>query len=277
MAWIYLAESGAYPSPYRPGLDRLPIVNRIDTLKPSCSQECEMGHFTEHQSGTTCKHLKAVIFQKSISSTEGSHARTSALQDLAQGWKESVADYSSRLCGWPKRSDPHLYFLRTSQRSRPADSPKLEKKFPPSAMIVDGILYPLKKWARLTFEKDGFSWPTPNVSDSLSVNWKDDHDLKRGYLRAVVHYPTPRVCNGKRSSGMNRSEFYKLWTTPVADDTSHRKQRYKQGGTALSTQIGGALNPMWVEWLMGYPLGWTGLGDLETAWFQDKREKRLNV
>jgi hypothetical protein len=26
----------------------------------------------------------------------------------------------------------------------------------------------------------------------------------------------------------------------------------------------GFLNPMWVEWLMGFPLGWTDLEDLET-------------
>ena len=48
-----------------------------------------------------------------------------------------------------------------------------------------------------------------------------------------------------------------LWTTPAADDTGHRKDRYAQGGTALSMQAGGSLNPTWVEWLMGFPLGWT--------------------
>ncbi|EIE01503.1 hypothetical protein LEP1GSC185_3961 [Leptospira licerasiae serovar Varillal str. VAR 010] len=33
----------------------------------------------------------------------------------------------------------------------------------------------------------------------------------------------------------------------------------------------GPLNPDWVEWLMGWPVGWTGLKPLETAkyhaWF----------
>jgi hypothetical protein len=28
------------------------------------------------------------------------------------------------------------------------------------------------------------------------------------------------------------------------------------------------LNPMWVEWLMGWPLGWTDLKPLETDKFQ---------
>ena len=37
-----------------------------------------------------------------------------------------------------------------------------------------------------------------------------------------------------------------------------------QGGTALSTVAGGQLNPTWVEWLMGFPIGWTDLEPSET-------------
>ena len=33
------------------------------------------------------------------------------------------------------------------------------------------------------------------------------------------------------------------------------------------TTVGGKLNPMWVEWLMGWPLGWTDLKRLETDKF----------
>jgi len=31
----------------------------------------------------------------------------------------------------------------------------------------------------------------------------------------------------------------------------------------LDTQTGGQLNPTWVEWLMGWPLGWSELKPLE--------------
>src|SRR5262245_44848717 len=47
--------------------------------------------------------------------------------------------------------------------------------------------------------------------------------------------------------------------TPLASETSYRKARYSQGGLALSTAIGGQPNPIFVEWLMGFPLGWTVL------------------
>jgi hypothetical protein len=44
----------------------------------------------------------------------------------------------------------------------------------------------------------------------------------------------------------------------------HRKDKYAQGGTDLSCQAGGKLNPTWVEWLMGWPIGWTDCEPLAT-------------
>ena len=32
----------------------------------------------------------------------------------------------------------------------------------------------------------------------------------------------------------------------------------------LNDTVGGQLNPTWVEWLMGFPLGWTDLSASET-------------
>ncbi len=33
---------------------------------------------------------------------------------------------------------------------------------------------------------------------------------------------------------------------------------------------GGKLNPEWVEWLMGWPIGWTALDAQATEWFLNK-------
>ena len=60
-----------------------------------------------------------------------------------------------------------------------------------------------------------------------------------------------------------------LWPTPVARDSrgtdspSDRKRHtpclpaeiHIRAGT--TSQVSGKLNPMWVEWLMGFPTGWT--------------------
>ena len=56
------------------------------------------------------------------------------------------------------------------------------------------------------------------------------------------------------------------WNTPARDCLDHAVER---GETKNKTfpkppEDGGRLNPAWVEWLMGYPPGWTDLGASET-------------
>jgi len=60
-----------------------------------------------------------------------------------------------------------------------------------------------------------------------------------------------------------------MWPTPCASEARQgfqNRQNGKKGSQeSLSTVIqggpasvaGGALSPTWVEWLMGWPLGWT--------------------
>ena len=67
-----------------------------------------------------------------------------------------------------------------------------------------------------------------------------------------------------------------LWPTPAArDGTQHgytpacTTRRQKEGHSVqlperLSLEERGPLNPAWVEWLMGFPIGWTDLEPSET-------------
>ena len=53
-----------------------------------------------------------------------------------------------------------------------------------------------------------------------------------------------------------------IWSTPTARDWRSGKASEKtlaKNTRPLSEQTGGQLSPMWVEWLMGYPKGWTDL------------------
>jgi hypothetical protein len=80
--------------------------------------------------------------------------------------------------------------------------------------------------------------PTPNARD-----WKDSQtagNRKSPGLGVVAHWATPTVCGNY-----------------------NRKGASKNSGDGLATQAGGSLNPMWVEWLMGWPVGWTDLKPLE--------------
>jgi hypothetical protein len=63
------------------------------------------------------------------------------------------------------------------------------------------------------------------------------------------------------------SGFTHVWGTPKAQDSRHALLDRGKGN--LGEQVsglhgGGKLNPTWVEWLMGWPLGWTDLKPLAT-------------
>ena len=91
-------------------------------------------------------------------------------------------------------------------------------------------------------------FPTPKASDSKGSgpagSKSAEHDLARRNLRGVVLYATP--C--------------------VRDYRTGQRKRYEnpERMNALNDQIGGQLNPTWVEWLMGFPIGWTELNASET-------------
>jgi hypothetical protein len=68
------------------------------------------------------------------------------------------------------------------------------------------------------------------------------------------------------------SGHFKQWPTPKASPSGPdyaRMDREGSGGDDLATSVArdtpGQLNPEWVEWLMGYPTGWTALPPSETA------------
>lgn len=61
---------------------------------------------------------------------------------------------------------------------------------------------------------------------------------------------------GKKGTQQSLSTAVKLFTTPCAEGSTGGENHRD-----LRTDIGGQLNPTWVEWLMGFPIGWTELKD----------------
>ena len=121
-------------------------------------------------------------------------------------------------------------------------------------------------------------WPT-----ATSRDWKDTGDLTNVEENCLLgravkkRWPTPRV---SCSNGPSKSEIdagdpkhrletavvargpstRRTWATPSSSNGdncggSGARAKAKRDGTYLS----GSLNPTWVEWLMGFPRGWTDL------------------
>jgi hypothetical protein len=106
-------------------------------------------------------------------------------------------------------------------------------------------------------------------SDHLSCSWKilQGLEIKDLITSSVILPKWGMTANGSvyqhhLSELRTKENEHGLLPTPVADDTGHRKNRYAQGGRPLSYVVGGKLNPEFVEWMMGWPIGWTELKPL---------------
>ena len=90
-------------------------------------------------------------------------------------------------------------------------------------------------------------------------------------LSARTTWPTPTVCGNYNRKGLSERSGDGLATavsrcaTPTARDWKSGKASdatMERNSRPLSEQIGGSLNPTWVELLMGWPANWTDLKPL---------------
>ena len=169
--------------------------------------------------------------------------------------------------------------------------------FPKSGMTVSGAAYQLRQLGRRIFDGDGGVWPTPTPWEQAENmgSWLERREREKAKGRngngfgtpldmAVKMWPTPQSHDavtgnpsragrfGTKHGGRNLNDEV-LWRTP--DSYSQRGapvpvEQRKSGGHSvnLQDQVGGQLNPIWVEWLMGLPIGWTALEPLETESYQ---------
>jgi hypothetical protein len=146
------------------------------------------------------------------------------------------------------------------------------------------LLFQLAPLALRTEETESGLLPTPSTVDSGSYfNQSDSSNAaKRPTLGAMAKYglwptpkghagsmrrlkPTPVQLAGK--AGMDLSVAVRIH---LPTPTANRRDGLQSHGVNV---ISGQLNPRWVEWLMGYPSGWTDLEDSET---QSSRKSHIN-
>jgi len=203
-----------------------------------------MDSYLDSLSGTMFAPLTANLGEvESMSSVGVSLVRTSLPQEKAQELMENDQECGQKWHASFVKYDPDSSLWRTHQCSLLGDLDEFLETWPQWGLMRNG-----ECWEQQTLEQtirgtESGLLPTPNA---FPCGPSKDYNPK-----------------AKSQSGRNLQSFVAKFPTPVSSDTSHRKNKYAQGGTALSTKIGGQLNPTWVEWLMGWPLGWTDLKPLE--------------
>src|SRR5581483_3644710 len=109
MAWIYFQELVGLASLSGHGSEQSPIANAIDTARASYCARCDQVSLAKLPFGTMCELSEKNCSQKSTSSTEDSHARTSALRAVAQAWQASA-----RACSYTWRASRKKSVLLSS-------------------------------------------------------------------------------------------------------------------------------------------------------------------
>jgi hypothetical protein len=77
--------------------------------------------------------------------------------------------------------------------------------------------------------------------------------------RGISKTPNP----AELAAGVTK-ENRQLWPTPTSrmhKDNGKSPSELNRNSETLAMKAGGQLNPQWVEWLMGFPDGWTDLED----------------
>lgn len=270
MAWIYFQESAESVSRSNHGCEQFVIVNETDSHKASFCRECNQVILIPHQFGMTCERLKKKFCHQLTLFSEASHVRTSVLLELEKVWKASEADYSLKLSDLQKKFDRALSSLKMLPPFENADWMKLSDHLPKLGMTVAGRLFLPQALERLTSVKGGSYWHTPRA---LEIE-----ESYENYIARMKRSKDPK-CNTKKGP-LNLSMQVKtphLWPPPAAReyrDNGRSPSEMNRNSTTLATIAGGQLSPMWVEWLMGYPIGWTELNALGIQWFHSKSIQR---
>lgn len=220
------------------------------------------------------------------SSPAASPARTSASPARARGSPAFAAGSGPRCAVSFAYFDRVSSSWRTSQLCLDEEWESFSATWPTWGLMLNGAAYRRPPLVPRTFARGCLLWPTPTASMGERGGRGDLYAIARGQPNrhcGFKFFPTLTV-NDARSSTMPQSQLERrsligfimqegtLLSTPIASRRGQRKKKgtnKKGGGRSLSEDVGklgdrGALNPPWVEWLMGFPIGWTDLEESVT-------------
>lgn len=260
MSWRYLREVVAESSDLScSDIESSAPLKTTNIVKRSCCNDNATVCLSHSRFGRTLSHLTgdhgAASWISLLRASRVNRFRerdqceppTTAKTD-GQQQPESLARYCRESSTW-----------KTSQISLLSNTlDEYSENWPRSGTISNGVVYRGKPLERLIPETDsGFmeKVPTPTATQlGGSRAWFKTLLSKEG----GPPVKNSRVYDPKTGYHItiNLSRFVKIWP---------RKNEAR-----------GDLNPSYVEWLMGWPIGWTDLEPLETGKYQQWLKKHIN-
>ncbi len=283
------------------------LLSLIPTAEASCSPGNATDCSHRSRSGTTSERLTASLGETTLmlfpvaSHVRASQSRAKAMAleilEALSGltWQGSLMKLNLRSSSW-----------RTARSSPDEDLGLSSMILPYSGMMLRGAVWEPSTVVLPTVDTASGCWPTVTTSfnnrrprskpfRSIGLetaarlwltptqhgNYNRREASKRsgnGLATEMRLYGTPtasqetvrgRMAHRSRPGGLLASvqKQEQLWGTPTAPPRTHTPRRVDHG-VQLANQVGGSLNPAWVEWLMGWPVGWTGLRRLGMGRFR---------
>ena len=212
------------------------LLNTSPTLLGFCSSDKTIEFFRRSRSGMTFEHSTESLGGELLTSfLAASHARTSAAPARGQELPANDPAFGEK---WPAsfaRYNPDTCSWKTPQCS-----------------LFEDLELSLEIWPRWGSMRNGECWERTPSAQTTSEN-------ESGY------WPTP--CSGPCDSSCTMETTLK-WDNGKHQLTLTREvaREEKAAGRHIPH---GTLNPPWVEWLMGWPTGWTDLKPLAMDKFRE--------
>jgi len=194
------------------------------------------------------------LFQTAISSQPDIPASLGPLPGSAEAQRMTAISGRKylQLC---KQSGQLGAFSRMFMDTLAWASTKCYLTWKPKATPQGRLLFQLAVSMPRTEETGSGLWATPRTTDGTGGPRKLDEKGRR------ISQTNPDLV-----FGANLADQVKMWPTPTANKdacgTPNGKMQKMLGNHPEVRNTGaGTLNPQWVEWLMGYPEGWTDLKD----------------
>ena len=160
----------------------------------------------------------------------------------------SFAKYNLNTCSW-----------RTHPCSPPEESTEFSGTWPKWGSMRDGECSVLSMLVPRTFASASGLWPTPNKMDALD-SWS---------MLEPAHWQARSIKAAARGIHLQLSLRVAVFLTK---EPHPQNEKLNHLDVVQLTDTGFRLNPDWVEWLMGWPIGWTDLRPLAMDRFQQWRD-----